>query len=72
MNVFQEERAANLVGHEATNACFDALTRDLANSKVKSDSTEHISQYHHTKLDSPRFNGQEDILGWLNKCVHSF
>ncbi|KAH0693198.1 hypothetical protein KY290_021370 [Solanum tuberosum] len=44
VNLFQEERAANLARHEATNARLDALTQDLANSKVDSDSTEHISQ----------------------------
>ncbi|KAH0752536.1 hypothetical protein KY285_005684 [Solanum tuberosum] len=96
VNLFQEERAANLARHEATNARLDALTHDLVNSKVDSDSTEHISQNRgwkgknrvaggsgsetggsfiiprHTKLDFPRFNGQEDPLGWLNRCEHFF
>ena len=26
----------------------------------------------HTKLVFPRFNGQEDPLGWLNRCEHFF
>uniref|UniRef100_A0A0V0HJV6 Putative ovule protein n=1 Tax=Solanum chacoense TaxID=4108 RepID=A0A0V0HJV6_SOLCH len=96
VNLFQEERAANLARHEATNARLDALTHDLVNSKVDSESTEHISQNRgwkgknrvaggsgsetggsftiprHTKLDFPRFNGQEDPLGWLNGCEHFF
>ncbi|KAH0738993.1 hypothetical protein KY290_037698 [Solanum tuberosum] len=96
VNLFQEERASNLARHEATNARLDALTQDLVNYKVDSDSTEHISQNHgwksknrvagglgsetggsfiiprHTKLDFPRFNGQEDPLGWLNRCEHFF
>uniref|UniRef100_M1DE53 Uncharacterized protein n=1 Tax=Solanum tuberosum TaxID=4113 RepID=M1DE53_SOLTU len=44
VNLSQEERAANLARHEATNARLDALTQDLVNSKVDFDSTEHISQ----------------------------
>ena len=34
VNLFQEERAANIARQEAINARLDALTKDLANSKV--------------------------------------
>ena len=39
VNLFQEERAANLARHEEINARLDALTQDLVNSKDGSDST---------------------------------
>ncbi|XP_015168562.1 uncharacterized protein [Solanum tuberosum] len=44
VNLFQEERAANIARQEAINARLDALTKDLANSKVDSESTDHTSQ----------------------------
>lgn len=43
MNLFQEERAPNLAGQEAINARLDAITKDLANSKADSESTESTS-----------------------------
>ena len=46
MNLFQEEGAANIARQEAINACLDALTKDLVNSKV--DSYKNIS--YKTKL----------------------
>ncbi|KAH0706378.1 hypothetical protein KY285_010880 [Solanum tuberosum] len=96
VNLFQEERAANIARQEAINARLDALTKDLANSKVDSESTDHTSQNRgwkgksvvaegsksdaggssfiprYTKLDFPRFTGQGDPLGWLNRCDHFF
>ena len=44
VNLFQEERAPNIARQEAINARLDALTTDLANSKVDSESTKHTSQ----------------------------
>ncbi|MCE3216768.1 hypothetical protein HAX54_007953, partial [Datura stramonium] len=43
VNLFREERAANLARQEAINARLDALTKDLANSKADYESTENIS-----------------------------
>ncbi|KAH0696370.1 hypothetical protein KY290_013733 [Solanum tuberosum] len=44
VNLFQEERVAYIARHEAINARLDALTKDLANSKVDSKSIDHTSQ----------------------------
>ena len=46
INLFQEQRAANIATWEAINAFLDALTKDLVNSKV--DSYKNIS--YKTKL----------------------
>ncbi|KAH0672215.1 hypothetical protein KY285_023204 [Solanum tuberosum] len=96
VNLFQEERAANIARQEAINARLDALIKDLVNSKIDSESTNHTSQNRgwkgksgvaegsksdaggssfiprYTKLDFPRFTGQGDPLGWLNRCDHFF
>lgn len=80
MNLFQENHAANLARHEATNARLEALTQDFVNSKVDSDPIKHISQNRGWKGKNrvaggsgyktrfPRFNGQEDPLEWLKRC----
>ncbi|XP_049388846.1 uncharacterized protein LOC125853216 [Solanum stenotomum] len=63
VNLFQEERAANIVRQEALNARLDALTKDLANSKVDSESTDHTSQNRGWKGKSGVAEGSKSDAG---------
>ena len=44
MNLLEQEHATNIARHEAINALLDTLRKDLANSKVDSESTNHTNQ----------------------------
>ena len=57
VNLFQEERAANIARQEAINACLDALTKDLANSKVDIESTEMQEEVPSFGIQSWIFHG---------------
>lgn len=44
MNLFLKKRATNIARQEAINTRLDALTKDLENSKIESESTDHTRQ----------------------------
>ncbi|KAH0661620.1 hypothetical protein KY284_026551 [Solanum tuberosum] len=59
----REERADNIARQEAINARLDALTKDLANSKVDSESTDHTSQNRGWKGKSGVAEGSKSDAG---------
>ncbi|KAK4357659.1 hypothetical protein RND71_023269 [Anisodus tanguticus] len=64
VNLFQEERTANLARQQAINARLDALTKDSANSKTDCESTENITIF--TRLNLFSEFGHDGASGRLN------
>lgn len=61
VNLFQEERATNTARQEAINACLNALTKDLAHSKVDSKSTEQTNQIRGWRVKGEWQEGQDQM-----------
>ncbi|KAF2322890.1 hypothetical protein GH714_031839 [Hevea brasiliensis] len=68
-DIAQSSQAHTNEGSSHTRAQRGKVTTTLAGSE-NSGASSVIPKF--TKLDFPRFNGQDDPLGWLSRCEHFF